>query len=162
MAPGSPPGSPLWHSQGQLPVRTRISDRLPSQVIHQLMARPFFRSWGAGGLLCCAIDAVLLGAQGRAFRVVTRSTRSRRPSTLQGASLAVKMLRRSASAESRYTASPLTGEPTACADSPITKSESESHPHTPLSCVRFRCLLGYHTRTPRVNKRNVRQLRAVC
>ena len=35
------------------------------------MARPFFRSWGAGGLLCCAIDAVLLGAQGRAFRVVT-------------------------------------------------------------------------------------------
>jgi len=83
-------------------------------------------------------------------------------STLQGASLAVKMLRRFDSAESRYTVSPLYGEPTAGADSPIIKSESESHPHTPLSCVRFRCLLGYHTRTPRVDKRNVRQLRAVC
>jgi len=85
----------------------------------------------------------------------SRCTRPRRQSTLQGASLAVNMLRRSASAESRYTASPLTGEPTACADSPITMCESESHPHTPLSCVRFRDLLGYHTRTPSVDKRNI-------
>ena len=106
-----------------------------------------------------AIDAVFLGAQGRAFRVVTMNSAPQAINASRGfarCELVNEMLRRSASAaESRYTASPLTGEPTACADSPITMCESESHPHTPLSCVRFRYLLGYHTRTPRVDKRNI-------
>jgi hypothetical protein len=34
-------------------------------------ARPFYRSWGAGVLVLRVLYAVFLGAQGRAFRVVT-------------------------------------------------------------------------------------------
>ena len=34
-------------------------------------ARPFYRSWGAGVLVLRVLYAVFLGAQGRAFRMVT-------------------------------------------------------------------------------------------
>ena len=81
---------------------------------------------------------------------------SHKRSPHRGASLAVKVLRISALAESILSVSPQTGDHIASTHSIL--SESESLPHTSLICVRIRGLLGLHRRTPRVDIRNTLQL----